>query len=73
VIERRLHPVAFEKGLIGLSIALLAGLSLVIFSASPIINASVKAQVQTLQISVLVLAAATITIVGAVAALKKGL
>ncbi len=64
---------AFEKGLIGLSIALLAGLSLVIFSASPIINASVKAQVQTLQISVLVLAAATISIVGAVAALKKRL
>jgi hypothetical protein len=47
-----------ERKLTMLSVLLLVGLNLMIFTVSPIIETSIRAQIQVVQISILVLAAA---------------
>ncbi len=47
-----------DRKLTGLSVLLLVGLNLMIFTVSPIIDTSIRSQIQLVQILILVLAAA---------------
>ena len=62
-----------ERSLTVLAIALIVGFDLVMLSASPIIDSSLRAQMQTYQVMILILAAVMVCLAGFVVMARKRL
>jgi len=62
-----------ERSLTVLAIALIVGFNLVMLSASPIIDSSLRAQIQTYQVMILILAAVMVCLAGFVVMARKRL